>query len=339
MNKFHQELPGVLVVGLISIAVVLITGFVELSPTILAISMGFLAANLLNLSSRFESGIKWSESKALAVAVALLGLQLNLAILMQINPVSLAVIVVSIMVTFLFTFVIAKMFRINAVDSCLLASGQAICGSAAIMAVASVIDSPTKKASTGLIIAVVNFLGFMGVFIIPWLVTTYFYTDETSSGFVIGNTLQSMGHVVAAGFSVSDDVGTHAVIIKMCRILLLIPTLLLVLIYWASYLKLTTSSNNQNQQHVVNFSWFKMVPLFIWGFLILIIINNMGLVLNELRHVLIQLGDLLFILAMVAIGLSIRLKDIWRKGGKLLLLGGLVFAAQIIFILLALKLI
>jgi len=85
---------------------------------------------------------------------------------------------------------------------------------------------------------------------------------------------------------------------------------------------------------VKKLDWLKLVPLFIWGFLGLIVANNMGWIAQDIKLLLIQIGDLLFILAMVAIGLSIRVRDIWQKGGKLLLLGGLVFTLQIVVTLL-----
>ncbi len=327
-----NHLPGISVVIGLAALTVLLGKYISLSSTLIAILLGFIAGNLMRIPQSFKHGIKWVETQGLTVAVALLGIQLNLSLLAQINTISLAAIAVAIVMTFTVTFLLAHWMHINGKDACLLASGQAICGSAAVMASTNILNG--SKLSVGLIIAVVNFLGFIGIFIAPWLSQQLFPGDVSANGFLIGNTLQSMGHVVAAGFTVSDEVGQTAVLIKMCRILFLIPTLL-VLIYWVSKSKYQPTEPHQKKQATtINLSWVKLVPLFIWGFLGLVFLNSMGWVNQNLTAVLTQTGDLLFVLAMVAIGLGIRLQDIWQQGGKLLLLGSVVFLLQIGFTLL-----
>jgi len=249
MRTILEGLPGVFVSGILAALALLMGQYINVSATLLAILLGFLVGNSIQLPSRLKLGIGWFESHGLATAVALLGVQLNLTVLMLINPVSLTVIVMAILITFMITFLLAKLLRVNSVESCLLASGQAICGSAAILAASKILNVP-NKAQIGLIIAVINFLGFLGVFISTWLVQQFFQQDEIVSGFLIGNTLQSMGHVVGAGFSVSDEVGHGAVLIKMCRILFLIPTLL-VLIFWVSR-SVNQAANNEIMVPLVN---------------------------------------------------------------------------------------
>ncbi len=337
MRTFFKGLPGFVLVGILAAIALLLSQFIGLSVTLIAIFLGFLVGNSLSLAPSFSNkthaGINWVESYGLSTAVALLGVQLNLSLLLQINSTSLAVIALAIAMTFLLTILLSKMFRMNGKYACLLASGQAICGSAAVMAATHALKA-SNKAQTGLIIAVINFLGFLGVFIVPELAQYFFTGDTVANGFLIGNSLQSMGHVVAAGFAVNDEVGQGAVLIKMCRILFLIPTLL-VLVYWASHSKWTEDGvKHDGQGSISGIRWLKLVPLFIWVFLALIVFNNLGWVNSEATRVLTQISDALFILAMVAIGLSIRIQDIWQQCSKLLVLAALVFTLQIAFTLL-----
>ncbi len=333
MQTLVRGFPGFLVVVLIAAAALIAAEYLSLSAILIAILLGFVVGNLIRLPAKHQVGIKWAESYGLALAVALLGVQLNLAVLMQINPINLSLIAAAILLTFLVTFMLAKFLRVSRTEACLLASGQAICGSAAVMAVSQSIRVP-NTAQTGLVIAVINFLGFLGVFITPWLIQTFFHQQEVASGFLIGNTLQSMGHVVAAGFSVSDEVGHGAVLFKMCRILFLIPTLLVLVFYFNRSVNQPLISTNDSRVNTSVFVWLKWVPLFIWGFLALLVLNNLGWITQGVELRLTQLGDGLFVLAMAAIGLSIRLTDLWQQGSKLLLLGGTVFVLQIGFSLL-----
>lgn len=339
MRTLIELFPGIVVVVILSALAVLLNQFFGFNTLLIAISLGFVVGNLVSLPTTFKTGIKWTESKSLAVAVALLGVQLNFSLLMQINPITLSLIALSIIVTFVVTLWLAKMFRINRVEACLVASGEAICGSAAVMAAAKVLHAP--KVPVGLIIAVVNFLGFLGVFLTPWLIQQFFHANDANSGFLIGNTLQSMGHVVAAGFAVNETVGQGAVLIKMCRILFLIPTLL-VLMFWVTRQsnKITTVDTDELNGQISNnkTSLLKLIPLFIWFFLAFILITNLGWIPTDMKQVMIQLSDLLFVLAMVAIGMNIRMQDIWQQGGRLLLMASVVFVVQIVFTLMLLKL-
>jgi len=342
MRTLLEGLPGFIVMGFLATTAAILAKNFDLSITLTAIFLGFLTGNLLSFSRRLkteiQTGTMWVESYGLTTAVALLGLQLNFSLLWQINSISLAMMAVAILMTFMVTALFAKIFRVGVVESCLLASGQAICGSAAVMAVTKVLNVPNKT-QTGLVIAVINFLGFLGVFIIPELGRYFFEDDVIANGFMIGNTLQSMGHVVAAGFSVGDEVGHGAVIIKMCRILFLIPTLL-VLVFWINKSpKMANQKSWDDQTSISKTYWFKIMPFFIWVFLGLILFNNLGWVNDQLADFLIQLSDVLFILAMVAIGLSIRLQDLWQQYSQLLLVAGLVFILQVILTLFIVRLI
>ena len=272
----------------------------------------------------FQTGITWLECHGLAIAVALLGLQLNLATLAEINAKTIAMIAVSLVVTFLLTFLLAHLFRMRWKESCLVASGQSICGSSAVMAAQEVVKAPV--ASVGLIVALVNFLGLLGVFITPFLVQQLFQDDAHAAGFLIGNTLQSMGHVVAAGFSVNPEVGQTAVLIKMCRILFLIPVLFLCIYIVKRRQRNTDVEDQRTQVH-----WLHMIPLFIWFFLLFCLLANLQWIPESGLDAMQSLSDVLFTLAMVAIGMHIKVKDIGSQSGGLLLLGGVVFCLQIAF--------
>ena len=104
----------------------------------------------------------------------------------------------------------------NKKTSLLLGVGNAVCGSSAIAAVSPVIKA--EESDTGISIGVVNFLGTIGIFILPALAIKVLHFADLQASTLIGGSLQAVGQVVAAGFSVSDNVGEIATIIKMARI-------------------------------------------------------------------------------------------------------------------------
>ncbi len=322
MGKLIDGLPGVLVVGVLAFIAVILSKYVSLSATLIAIMLGFLLGQLMVIPEKLQVGIKWSECQALSIAVALLGVNLNVFSVLEINTNILLFIVVALILTFSVTFLWAKLLNIKFSQACLVASGQGVCGTAAVMATQKVIKTSPMEA--GLVVALVNFLGFLGVFVSVGLASSFLATNDSDGALLIGNTLQSMGHVVAAGFSINEATGHLAVLVKMCRILLLIPVLLLLIFYTKRI-----SQIEQSEESTIH--WIQLIPSFIWFFLLLIFLSSMQWIPDVVQSVMSEISGLLFLLAMVAIGLGISIKDIYQNGGRLLILGVLVFVSQLLF--------
>ena len=96
MRSILTGLPGVLLVGILAALTLFAAQYINFSATLMALVVGFLVGNSIQLSPGLKVGIGWLESYGLSTAVALLGVQLNLAVLMLINPTSLSVIVIAV---------------------------------------------------------------------------------------------------------------------------------------------------------------------------------------------------------------------------------------------------
>jgi uncharacterized integral membrane protein (TIGR00698 family) len=323
MQFFIKDFPGILWTVLLALAALLLSNHVSLSVTLIAIILGFMAGNLLPAAERLNPGVKWTECHVLALAVGLLGAQLNVTVLAKLGWWSLLLVLMGLAVTFMVALLIGRWLGLNRQTACLLGSGQGVCGTAAIMATQSVIKAPPSNAA--MVVAWVNFLGFLGLFLLPALLSHWFPSDAALAGHLIGNTLQSMGHVVAAGFALDEHTGQLAVLIKMARILMLIP-LLLLLILWQR-----RQSNNTSDVVMSQPAFARLVPWFIWLFLLLSVFSSMQWISPSVQGVLDQVGDFLFLMAMAAIGLGIRFKELWSEGLPLMLAAVLVFAVQIGF--------
>lgn len=317
MISFYRLLPGLVLVIILSLVTYMISQLSKISTTLIAIGLGFLIANLLVIPQNFKAGIAFTENKLLAIAVALLGFQLNISEMIQLSPKYFLIIVLSLVVTITATLFFSRFIKVNRETSWLVASGQGICGSAAIMAAQKIVRAPSSH--SGLTVVIVNFLGMVGVLI------TIFMAEKllapVDSGVFIGNTLQSMGHVVAAGFTFESSIGQNAVLVKMYRILMLVPFLL--------FLIVMTHRKQFEKNNTI--SWLQLVPKFIGFFVVFVVINSMGWITEYWTLKLAILADVLFVMAMVAIGMSIRLVEVFHSSGPLLILCSLVFAVQLAF--------
>ena len=138
-----------------------------------------------------------------------------------------------------------------------------------------------------------------------------------SQGVIIGGTIQAVGQVTAAGFIMGDEVGRLATIIKMIRILMLGPTMVIIAMIY---------NTNSNQKGIKNIF---AIPTFIVGFVIVSLLANINLFSSEIIDYLIIISKYSLIISMVAIGLQVSLSSILNQGIKVIFVSLVTFIIQI----------
>ncbi|MEX0966291.1 MAG: putative sulfate exporter family transporter [Bacteroidia bacterium] len=311
-------LPGLLLAaGLAALAIGLARYLPFAGSATLALLLGIVLGNAGPPFSRLVPGLSYAEKKVLEISIVLIGFGLNIRIFSQLGFSIWVFIGASVVVVMGVAFLIGKAVGLTSRLSALLGAGSAICGSAAIGAVAPLIQS--TKEETGLAIGIINALGTVGLLLLPAVITLMDYSDD-AAGLMIGGVLQSMGHVAGAAFAVNDNIGTLATVIKMGRIVLIIP--LLIILYFAGRGKSTEKKRG-----------LKGFPLFILFFLASIGIAQIGAFPQALATQLSQAGNYLLIVAMVGIGFKIRIRPLFNIAGRALASGALIFVFQILLYL------
>ena len=310
------KVPGILICAAIAALAYLATPYTfGIGFITTALVLGIAYGNLIPQKKTFDQGVKFSEKKLLEIAIALMGLNLQISYILKMGLKTLLIVTLAIICTISISFILRKLTGSTKESSLLIGSGNAICGSSAIAAVAPVIEA--KKSEVALSIGVVNLLGTIGIFIIPELAASLNFNDLQTS-YLIGGTLQAVGHVVASGFSINSFVADNATIIKMIRVLMLIPT---VLFFSLMNSKKTNSSKLKKKLPV---------PSFIIAFVLLsIFVSIFGK--NIYTDSLLDLSKVLLAMAMAAIGINIKFKDVLNNGPRSLVLGTSVFIFQLIF--------
>ena len=276
-----------------------------------AILLGLTAGNLLTIPSTFRSGVRFCETKVLEFAVACMGFSLSLKLLGQLGWGASIVVVTAVSTALSVAFLISKCVKTPPTRLLLIGVGTAICGSSAIAAAAPLIARERKE--VGISVGVVSLLGIAGIFLLPlWTGLLGFNAQDT--GFVIGGTLQSIAHVVAAGFSINDDVGNLAVTIKMGRVAMLVPLVL--------YLTMSQTQLTPSQKKV-------KIPWYLIAFLGAVLIASSDLMSAPLLEQVKMFDKFLLTVAMAAIGLNIHFKTLREQASTTLLYGAIIWAVQI----------
>jgi len=280
----------------------------------LAIVLGMLVGNLFSLPPQSTPGISFAQKTLLSTAIALMGVNLDFGILSSLGLKSALLIVAAMALTLLAGLLIGRLFGLDKNLSLLLAVGNGVCGSSAIAAAAPTINA--SKQSIGLSVAIVNFLGIIGMFALP-LLSTLLGMKSIDAGILFGNTLQAVGQVTAAGFSIDQVAGISATTVKMGRVLLLGP-----LVFLLMYFMRDKATENKVKAPF---------PLFILFFVLFSLLGSFGVIDGSLKHLISTLSHLLLITAMAGIGLGIHFDHIKSEGKNALLSASVLFGIQIVF--------
>jgi len=311
-----NTLPGILLSLMIGAVAWFASGYIPLGGVTISLILGILVGNLVKLPGTFNRGTTFCEKRVLTWAIALTGISLDYKILNELGLNTLLLIIASVGLTIFAALTLGKRSGMNK-DLCLLIGiGNAVCGSSAIAAAQGIIKTEDKN--VGMSIAAINFLGTVGIFLVPALGLAVFRFSELQAGLLTGNTLQAIGQVTAAGYSISSRAGDAAVVVKMCRILMITPIVLIL-----STVRSRREETDQKQK-------LPRIPSYIIIFIILSIAGSTGLIPIQVISIVKTAEKVLLITAMAAIGMKISLKDLAAGGRQTLVLGSAVWGIQIL---------
>ena len=313
IKSFRNNIPGFLLISFIVTVASFTSIYIQIGSIACAIIIGMIIKSILTIPDYCISGVNFSEKHLLSLAIILMGVNLDVSVLDVIDWNIISLIFLLIVSTILVSILLGKIFNLSTSLSLLLGIGNGICGSSAIAGAAKVI-SP-KDEDIGLSISTINILGAIGIFFVPVCIDLLFDLTVENQGVIIGSTIQAVGQVTAAGFIMGDGVGEVAILVKMVRILMLGPILILLSFI---YIK-----NNGVKAHFP-------LPSFVIGFIFISFLFNYGLLPSYLVSFLSLISKYALLFAMAAIGLKISLKSFFQKGIRVFSVGMITFCMQIL---------
>lgn len=308
---------------LFSVAIALIANLLDnYIPSFNAVILSFLIAvivgNIVKLPNSAKSGIKFSSSSLLEIAIIFLAFSINFKSIATIGLLKFLFIVIIIVSILIITIFLSKKFYNGNITAQLVGFGTAICGSSAIASVAPVLVKNEKdKASIGVSIAVVNLLGSIAMIVLPFALAPII-KDEFDLGFIIGGTLQSVGNVAGAGKAISQSVFETALTVKLARVALLSPAIIL-------FSLLVNKQQNRSEGKKFNFQ----LPTFLWIFIAITILNSVFNIPANYTAWFKLIGEIILAIAMAAIGLGVSFKNLWESGKSAIGFGLIIFIIQI----------
>lgn len=297
-------LPGFALAALIALVSQIVADNSIAPAMLLALVFG-LALNRLNTIPMLKSGIAFGAKPVLRFGVALLGARISFDMVADLGWPMVLLLALSIAATIGFGLLLARFTGSQTRFAVLSAGAVAICGASAAIAIASVLPKG-EKSEDRLVFTIVGVtvLSTVAMVLYPPL-TALLALDERTAGIFLGASIHDVAQVVGAGFSISDEAGETATLVKLLRVSMLAPTVLVIAILARKYAGDEVSGDGKRPP---------LLPGFVIAFIVLAAINSFFAVPAIVQSTLATLSGWMLLTAIAAVGVKTSLSDVTKVG-------------------------
>ena len=316
---------GIVIVLIISVFVTFLSEFsffkdLAISPLIIGILFGMLYANSIKkyFPQSFDKGVAFCTKTLLRTGIVLYGFRLTFQNLEEVgfSGVFTAFLIVS--STFIIGYLFGtKVLKLDREITILTSAGSAICGAAAVLATESVLKSPAYKSAIAVSTVVV--FGTIAMFLYPFLFKLGILNlSDSNMGIYIGATLHEVAHAVGAGEALGENASSNAVIVKMIRVMMLAPFLIILSIWLLKTAVNSTIDNNGKKSKII-------IPWFAVMFILVVAFNSFDLLSLQIVESINYLDSFILTVAMTALGMQTSFDKFKNVGLKPIYLASVLF--------------
>lgn len=297
---------------------------ISFSPMIVGIILGMLYANSLrnNLPETWTPGIAFCSKRILRLGIILYGFKLTFQDITAVGLPAICMDAIIVVVTICGGVLIGRLLKMDRGIALLTSVGSAICGAAAILGVESAIK--VKPYKTAVAVSTVVIFGTLSMFIYPILFRSgIFDLTPDQMGIMTGATIHEVAHVVGAGNAMGTTVSNSAIIVKMIRVMMLVPVLLVISWNVAREAR-RNPENDEFGRGKIQIPWFAIL------FLVVICFNSLGLLSESTVAFLNNIDTFLLTIAMTALGAETSIEKFKKAGFKPFILASILYCWLIV---------
>ncbi|MEZ5662678.1 MAG: putative sulfate exporter family transporter [Burkholderiaceae bacterium] len=307
-ERVSQRAPGVLICGVVAVAAMALGAHYGAPVMLFALLLG-MALNFLSREGPSAPGIEFTARSLLRLGVALLGLRITLAQVVELGWEPVAMVVVSVAATVSFGIVLARWMGFRVFFGLLTGGAVAICGASAALALSAAMPMhPLKERATLFTVIGVSTLSTLAMVLYPPL-THMLDLSTVEAGAFIGGTIHDVAQVVGAGYSLSHEAGDAATLVKLMRVAMLLPAVALAAWLSGRYLRTNGEGGESGARP-------PLLPGFAIGFAALVAINSTGWIPRPVVLAGQSVSQFLLVAAMGAIGMKTHLRELATVGWK-----------------------
>ncbi len=283
LKHIHLLFPGLIAVALLTwLSIWLgdtigkdVLGFEKspISPVMIAIILGIAISSSVSLPNGLIPGLKFSVKKLLRLGIILLGIRLTIFDVFKLGAFGVPIVVLCILGALLITTWINNRLDLPQRLGTLIAVGTSICGVTAIVATSPAINAEEEESAYA--VAVITVFGLFATLFYPYLANFIFSEHALKAGLFLGTSVHETAQVVGAAKIYADifsqtvtlDVATVAKLVRNVFMAFVIPFMAY---YYASQSEYVSQVKGQKT------SIFKLLPMFILGFLGMAALRSIG---------------------------------------------------------------
>jgi len=290
-----------------------------ISPLALCVAFGFAIANFATWPTFAAAGTSLASKKLMRIGVALLGAQVSVLSLKAIGVKGVITVILVVTFTIFGILALSKLFKMSGELGLLIGVGFGVCGATAVAAIRP--QTRATEEETSYAIALISLCGTLSIFILPFLGHLLGLTDQTFGSWA-GAAVHDVGQVIATASVWSDDAVKSAVVIKLARVCLLAPIVLILSIRHRRYLTSIAHENDRLTASAgIKTSKVPLIPFFVIGFIAVATLQNILDIPSGLHDAIVLISKLLLGAGLVALGSSVRWKSIRAIGPRPLIMG------------------
>lgn len=274
---------------------------------VLALVLGVAVRSRWVADERFAPGTHLAGKEVLEWAIVLLGLTTNLQAFARAGVSLLGGIIASVGLSLVIGFLVGRAVGLSRPHALLVASGNAICGNSAILAVSAVNGATREEVASS--IAYTAVFGVGVVLALPLLVPVVGLSD-IQFGVVAGLTVYAVPQVLAATYPVSLVAGQTGMLVKLARVVLLGPVVLAIALWERRSGRGSAATGSARRRAGAYLPWF------VTAFLLAAGLQTLGLVPARVTTLARTLSHGATVVSMAALGLAVDVAALRRVGSR-----------------------
>jgi uncharacterized integral membrane protein (TIGR00698 family) len=303
-RRWRDYVPGVLVAAAAALAAAWLADHYTAPIVLMGLLIG-LALSFVSQDKRTHAGLDFLSQTALRIGIVFVGARITVDQIAALGPLPFAALVAIMLGVIVTTMATARLFDQDRFAALLAGGATAICGASAALALYSLIGRDRIDQSRFTLTLVgVTVASAIAMSLYPILAVQLGLSDQ-QAGFLIGASIHDVAQAIGGGFSVSPQAGEVATIVKLTRVALLAPMLMLAAMW------LVRQSGGAARTRVS-----LRLPWFILAFLAVVAVNSLVTVPPVVSERAAGIAQSLLLLAIVATAMKAQLHQLLGQGWR-----------------------
>lgn len=319
-------LPGLALVAVIAMAALWLSEHYGPPAILMGLLIG-LALNFASADRRLSAGLDFASQTLLRAGIVLIGMRITFGEISNLGITPFAALVCIMIVVMVTGMLAARLFKQDVMFGLLAGGATAICGASAALALWSIIGKDRISQSRFTIVLLGTTMASAAAMTFYPAIAAMLRLDDTQAGFLIGASIHDVAQAIGGGFSYSPQAGEVATVVKLSRVTLLAPVLIIVALMLQKF-----GSSDTGPEAKVGLR--QGLPWFIIGFILLVALNSTVSLPEPIVTTGNRTASILLLFAVIAAAIKSNLAGLlshgWASFGPIIVTTAMSFALSLL---------